>query len=101
MSHCITLLGDFAQKTTFVRRKTFETAVMLAISQFTMGGTFKVALCQALSLTQGSTLELSASKNTKKGVTKAELAVKTETKKRRRSLKYKKIQQSRKDSARR
>eukprot|EP00795_Rhopilema_esculentum_P017497 gene17497-9115_t len=84
------IIWRLCPKTTFVGRKTLETAVMLAICQFTMGATFKVVLCQALNLTPGSTLELSAAKKDQERIKKAELAVRTETKKRRRVLKYKK-----------
>ena len=84
------LIWRLCPKTIFVGRRTLETAVCLAVCQFSMGATFKVALCKALKLDPGKNLESSASKIDAERVKRAETACQEATKKRRKNLKYKK-----------
>ena len=77
-------------KTIFVGRRTLETAVALAACQFSMGSTFKSILWKTLGLVPGSNLEREAAARSAERLKKAEKAVDTIAKNRRKQLKYKK-----------
>ena len=84
------LIWRLCPKTTFVGRRTLETAVALAVCQFSMGATFKVVLCRTLKLNPGHNLQRAASKKDFERIKKAEKAIQETTRKRRKILKYKK-----------
>ncbi len=54
------LIWRLCPKVTFVGRRTFKTAVLSAMWQFSMGSTFRVALCRTLKIVPGEILETSA-----------------------------------------
>ena len=82
------LIWRLCPKVTFVGRKTFETAVSLAICQFSMGATFKVALCEALNMAPGQILQKSTVAKNADRIDKAERASSKEMKQRRKKVKY-------------
>ncbi len=77
-------------KSTYVGRKTTETAVAMALSQFSLGASFKSILCKVLGFQPGTFLEIGSAKKDLKRLKKSAKDVKDVTKKRRRDLKYKK-----------
>ena len=72
----------------FARRNTVETAVTLAICQFSRGQLSSV-LCKVLSMEAGSYMEESSRRTSLKRLSKAEKASSAEVKKRRKQLKFK------------
>ncbi len=87
------LVWRLCPKATFVGRKTLQTAVSLAICQFSMGATFQVALCKALNIVPGAILESSAVRSSAERLRKAEKAASDKVKKQRKKLKYEKQSQ--------
>ena len=88
------MIWKICPKTIFVGRKTMETAVAIAACQFSMGATFKVALCKALGVDPGSSLVKFAARESRKRVELAEKAASTEAKKRRKQLKFRQTDSS-------
>ena len=70
------------------------TAVAIAACQFSMGATFKVALCKTLGIEPGNNLIRSTTRQSKKRIKLAEKAATTEAKKRRKQLKFKQTDSS-------
>ena len=90
------LIWKLCPKTMFAGRNTVETAVALAICQFSMGATFKSVLCRVLSMEAGSYMEESSRRRSLKRLSKAEKASSAEVKKRRKQLKFKTTTQEQK-----
>ena len=82
------IIWKLCPKTMFAGRNTVETAVALAICQFSMGATFKSVLCKVLSMEAGSYMEEKARRASLKRISKAEKAHSAESKKRRKQLKF-------------
>ena len=85
------LVWKICPKATYVGRRTMQTAMALAICQFTMGASFKVLLCKVLKLVPGKTLEVASRKKDLKRLRHAEKSVSESSKKRRKHLKYNRL----------
>ena len=83
------LIWRLCPKTIFAGRNTVDTAVALAICQFSMGATFKSALCKVLSMEAGSYMEERSRRTSLKRLSQAEKASSAEAKKGRKQLKFK------------
>ena len=84
------LVWRICPKINFVGKRTFKTAVGLAICNFGMGASSKGLLFKALNMQTGIVLERTIHKENVKRIRKAERAADESTKKRRRDIKYKK-----------
>lgn len=90
------IIWKLCPKTIFAGRNTVETAVALAICQFSMGATFKTVLCRVLSMEAGSYMQESCRVKSLKRLSKAEKASTEAAKKRRKQLKFKTTSQDQK-----
>ena len=84
------LIWKQCPKTTFCGRKTVETAVALALCQFSMGATSQSVLCRVLGMTPGVYFERHSVRKDIKRLEKANIASQEGTKKRRKQLKFNK-----------
>ena len=84
------LIWKFSPKAIFNGRKTLETAVLLAMCQFSMGKCFKDILCKILGFEPGKYCKAEAIRNSIERLKKAEYKSSEKGRKRRRTLKYNK-----------
>ena len=84
------LVWSFCPKRNFVGRITVENAVCMAILQFSLGSTFKEALCKLLGFSPGAYLKQCSKKKDRIRLIKAEEASSDVAKRRRKELKYQK-----------
>eukprot|EP00795_Rhopilema_esculentum_P002650 gene2650-847_t len=94
------ILWKFCPKNTFCGKNTIETGVALALSQFSMGASYKNMIFQVMGIEPGKYLERSGIAKDVKRIRKAERAMTTTAKKRRKELKFKKSRSS-KDASKR
>ena len=85
------VIWRYCPKSTFVGRKTMETGVALAFSQFSMGATSKNILCQALGIVGGTYLEQFSNEKDMIRIRKAQKAGTEKAKRKRKELKFKKV----------
>ena len=85
------LIWKFSPKTIFNGRNTLETAVLLALCQFSMGKCFKDILCKILEFEPGKYCKAESLRSSIERLRKAECKSSEKGKKRRRTLKYKKM----------
>ena len=84
------LIWKFSPKAIFNGRKTLETAVLLALCQFSMGKCFKDILCRILGFEPGKFCKAENLRGSIERLKKAEYKASERGKKRRRTLKYNK-----------
>ena len=85
------LIWKICPKSIDVGRRTVQTAGALALSQFSMGATFKVLLLIILEMEPGRELEASSHEKDKKRIVLAERASSFKSKARRKNLKYQRV----------
>ena len=86
------LTWKICPKSTYVGRRTVQTATALALSQFSMGATFKALLFKILEMEPGRELEASShEEKNKKRIVLAEKASSFKSKAHRKNLKYQKV----------
>ena len=90
------IIWRLCPKSTFVGRRTVETAATLAICQFSMGASFRKVLCEIIGTEMGSYSEEFVRKKSLKRLKKAYNASTEEVKRRRRQLKYRTVASSQK-----
>ena len=78
-------------KSTYVGRRTVQTAAALALSQFSLGATFKVLLFKILEMEPGRELEASSHEKDRKRIALAERASSFKSKAHRKRLKYQRV----------
>ena len=84
------LIWKVAPKTVYTGRNTVETAVALALCQFSMGKGFRHILCQMAGFEAGIFLDLGSMKANKRRLQKAETASSYKARQRRKQLKFSK-----------
>jgi len=82
------LIWRYSPKGTYVGRKTLETAVALAVCQFTMGATYRSMLCNILGICEKAPLKAFSHKKNLKRLKYAEKAASKGQKARRKQLKF-------------
>ena len=85
------VIWKYCPKATFVGRKTMETAVSLAVCQFSVGSTCRTMLCKLLGIVPGFYLEKASNEKDHKRLKKSLKASTDVAKKRRKQLKYNKV----------
>ena len=90
------IIWKYCPKTMFVGRVTMETAVSLAICQFSVGSSFRSTLCRVLGIEPGYYLEQSSNEKDAKRLKKSFKASTEIAKSRRKQLKYRKAAQENK-----
>ena len=92
------LIWKLCPKAVFVGRKTMETAVALACSQFSIGASFRQILCKAMGILEGDYLVQAGIQKDIQRIKLAEKKSREEWKDRRKRLKFNKSTQSAKKS---
>ena len=82
------ILWKIVPKSTYVGRKTMQTAMAFAVCRYAMGASYQSLICKAMQLEPGAVLKETAREKDLKRLKRAEKAVGEPAKKRRKCLKY-------------
>ncbi len=90
------VIWKYCPKIVYVGRKSIESATNMAICQFSLGATFREALCKTLAIEPGSVLRAKSLEKSAKCAKKADKAASKASKLKRKRLKYSKLSKDKK-----